>query len=390
MPSLDSGGGEKSLINLLSTLDFKQYEVEVRLFAKRGLFLNLVPEEVKVTEISGDYQHFSKGILSSILHFISRLKLALAIHRIIFFIKNSLIKNKAIAEQQTWKNKAVAISKEVNEYDAAIAFIEKSSIYYLIDKVNAKQKIGWIHTNYSSSGLNADFDRVYFSKLDYLVTVSPECQQSLNANFPEIQSKLKVVHNIVSAKTVQQLASESIQDAQFQPNDFTIVTVARLSQEKGVDIAVEACKILVQTNKDIKWYVIGDGSERAKLQQLISEYQLQNHFFLFGLRANPYPYVKQATMYVQPSRYEGKSIAIDEAKILAKPIVVTNFTTAKDQINHSENGIISGNDASQLANDILMVLNDKNLQNNLSLHLTQEIHDNSIEEITQFYSMLNA
>lgn len=390
MPSLDSGGGEKSLINLLTTLDFNQFEVEVRLFAKRGLFLNLVPNEVKITEISGDYQYFSKGILSSILYFVSRLKLALAIHRIIFFIKNSLIKNKAIAEQQTWKNKAIAIPKLKEEYDTAIAFIEKSSIYYLIDKVNAKQKIGWIHTNYASSGLNADFDRNYFSQLDFLVTVSPECQQSLNVNFPEIQSKIKVVHNIVSSKTVQQLAAEKIQDAQFQSNDSTLVTVARLSQEKGVDIAVEACKILVQTNKDIKWYVIGDGSERAKLQQLISDYQLQNHFFLLGLRANPYPYVKQATMYVQPSRYEGKSIAIDEAKILAKPIIVTNFTTAKDQINHLENGFISGNDAMQLANDILMILNDKNLQNNLSLHLTQEIHDNSIEEITQFYSMLNA
>ena len=223
-----------------------------------------------------------------------------------------------------------------------------------------------------------------------MVTVSPECQQSLNANFPEIQSKIKVVHNIVSAKTVQQLASEKVEDTSFQPNDFTVVTVARLSQEKGIDIAAEAFKILVQKHSNIKWYVIGEGNERAKLQQLVNDYQLQNHFFLLGLRANPYPYVKQATVYVQPSRYEGKSIAIDEAKILAKPIVVTNFTTAKDQINHSVNGIISGNDASQLANDILMVLNDKNLQNNLSLHLTQEIHDNSVEEITQFYSMLNA
>jgi glycosyltransferase involved in cell wall biosynthesis len=212
----------------------------------------------------------------------------------------------------------------------------------------------------------------------------------LNANFPEIQSKIKVVHNIVSAKTVQQLAVENINDTQFQSNDFTIVTVARLSQEKGIDIAIEACKILVQNNSNIKWYVIGEGNERGQLEQFIQQNQLQNHFFLLGLRSNPYSYVKQATVYVQPSRYEGKSIAIDEAKILAKPIVVTNFTTAKDQIHHAINGIISGNDATQLAKDILLVLNNKNLQTNLSLHLTNEINDNSIAEITQFYSMLNA
>lgn len=390
MPSLDSGGGEKSLINLLTTLDYSLYEVEVRLFARRGLFLDLVPKEVKISEISGDYQHFSKGIVSSILYFITQFKLVLAFHRFVFLIKNSLIKNKAVAEQQTWKNKALTIAKDQDQFDVAIAFIEKSSIYYLVDKISAQKKIGWIHTNYSSSGLNANFDRIYFSQLDYLVTVSPECQQSLNVNFPEIQSKIKVIHNIVSSKTVQQLAAEKVEDTAFQPNDFTIVTVARLSQEKGIDIAAEACKILVQLHPNLKWYVIGEGNERTQLEVFIKENQLEKNFILLGLRANPYPYVKHATMYVQPSRYEGKSIAIDEAKILSKPIVVTGFTTAKDQIDHSKNGIISGNDATQLANDILLVLNDKELQNNLSLHLRQEIHDNSIAEITQFYSMLNA
>ncbi len=389
MPSLDSGGGEKSLVNLLSTLDYQHYEVELRLFARRGLFLDLVPKEVKITEISGDYLFFSKGFLPSILYFLLRLKLALVFHRFAFLIKNSWIKNKAVAEQQTWKNKATAIPQDQNHYDAAVAFIEKSSIYYLVDKIKAKQKIGWIHTNYSSSGLYADFDRNFFSQLDYLVTVSPECRQSLWDCFPEIHSKIKVIHNIVSPKTVQELALQKIEDSVFQTGKKTIVTVARLSREKGIDIAAEACKIVVQQHPDLKWYVIGDGNERNSLHDFIRQNQLESNLVLLGLRANPYPYVKQATLYVQPSRYEGKSIAIDEAKILAKPIIVTDFTTAKDQIQHQVNGIISGNNAQQLASDILLVLNDTNLQNKLSLHLTQEWNDTSAVEINQFYSLLN-
>jgi glycosyltransferase involved in cell wall biosynthesis len=259
----------------------------------------------------------------------------------------------------------------------------------LVDKVKAKKKIGWIHTNYSSSGLDPKFDENYFSKLNYLVTVSPECKQSLMDNFPKLEPKIKVIHNIVSAKTVQELANETLEDFSFSPNENSIVTVARLSHEKGIDIALNACKEIVQTNPNVKWYVIGEGNERSQLEQFIEQNQLENNFILLGLRANPYPYMKQATIYVQPSRYEGKSIAIDEAKILTKPIVVTGFETAKDQINHLQNGIISGTNAQELAADILKVLNDENLQNNLSLHLTNEVHDNSNEEITKFYKLLN-
>jgi glycosyltransferase involved in cell wall biosynthesis len=389
IPSLDSGGGEKSLINLLNTLDYTKYEVELMLFKKRGLFLNLLPNQVVVNEISGEYIHFSKNSLASVVYFLGRFKFKSAFNRIVFTLKNQFIKNNAIAEQSSWKNKQNSIPNSNQIYDVAVAFLEKSSIYYLIDKVNAKKKIGWIHTNYSSSGLDSKFDANYFSQLNYLVTVSPECKQSLIDNFPKLATKIKVIHNIVSAKTVQELADEILNDSSYKSDENTIITVARLSQEKGIDIAINACKELVKTNPNVSWYVIGEGNQRSNLEQLIIDFNLQNNFFLLGVKANPYPYIKQATIYVQPSRYEGKSIAIDEAKILGKPIVVTNFTTAKDQINHSINGIISNANPIHLAQDIHSVLNDKNLQNKLSLSLKNEVHDNSNEEIAKFYSLIN-
>jgi glycosyltransferase involved in cell wall biosynthesis len=220
------------------------------------------------------------------------------------------------------------------------------------------------------------------------VTVSPECKQSLIDNFPQIEKKIKVIHNIVSAKTVKELANKTSDDV-FKPNENTIITVARLSQEKGIDIALHACKELIKTIPNVKWYVIGEGNQRSNLEKLIIDFNLQDHFFLLGVRTNPYSYIKKATIYVQPSLYEGKSIAIDEAKILGKPIIVTNFTTAKDQINHTINGIISDTNPINLANDIGSLLNDENLQNKLSLSLANEVYDNSNEEITKFYTLLN-
>lgn len=389
IPSLDSGGGEKSLINLLNSIDYNLFDVDVMLFKRKGLFLNLVPSQVAVHEISGNYINFTKPLFPSVIAFLKQFNFCLIAHRKWFFFKHLFIKNKAIAEQKTWKNSAKSIPVFEKEFDVAIAYLEKSSIYYVVDKIKAKTKIGWIHTNYSSSGLNPKFDVSYFSKLNYLVTVSPECQQSLKDNFPKLENNIRVIHNIVSSETVLKLADEPLNDPLFIPNNFTIVTVARLSQEKGIDLAIEACKNSVVSNKQLKWYVIGDGNERAKLEQLIEEHQLQNNFFLLGLRTNPYPYLKKATIYVQPSRYEGKSIAIDEAKILAKPIIVTNFTTAKDQIEHNVTGIISNSIPTILADDILNLLNNTMLQTDLATNLKSNSFDNAFEEINKLYELIN-
>lgn len=150
IPSLDSGGGEKSLINLLNTIDYNLYEVDLVLFKKKGLFLTLVPENVSITEISGNYIHFSKGLLTSCWYFLMNFNLKLVFFRILFTLKNSWIKNRAVAEQNSWNAMAHSIPVLPKMYDVAVAFLEKSSIYYVVDKVNAAKKIGWIHTNYSS------------------------------------------------------------------------------------------------------------------------------------------------------------------------------------------------------------------------------------------------
>ena len=87
------------------------------------------------------------------------------------------------------------------------------------------------------------------------------------------------------------------------------------------DIAIKAAAILVKKGYTIKWYVLGEGEERNTLEQSIKEHNLIANFILLGIKENPYPYINNATIYVQPSRFEGKSLAIDEAKILHKPIL---------------------------------------------------------------------
>ncbi len=373
IPSLHAGGGEKSLINLLNQIDYDLYNVDLFLFNKSGLFINSLPKPVKILELQDTYKIFTQDLDISIKTFISNFKFNLVYYRIMFTIKNRFIKDKSKAEQYTWKYISKSIAALEKEYDVSIGYLEKSSIYFIVDKVKSKKKIGWIHTNYENSGMDENFDRPYFKKLNNLVTVSKECANSLKVKFPEIKQKISIIYNIVSPKLINELSNRDINnDFIIEDGYINIITVARLSYEKGIDLAINACKLLKSEGYKVRWYVLGDGSEKSKLEELILSNNLEDNFRLLGIKENPYPYIKKADIYVQPSRYEGKSIAIDEAKILHKPVVVTNYETAKDQIKHNENGVIVEMNDESLYQGIVSVINDVNLQNKLIYNLSNE------------------
>lgn len=192
MPSLSTGGGEKSLINLLSQIDYSLYDVDLFLFSKTGTFMNSIPREVNILDLPSDYKIFASSLKNSIMGFLKNGQIKLVYSRLMFTIKNRLIKNAAISEQYTWEYQSKSFEVLRKEYDVAIGYLEKSSIYFVVDKVNAKKKAGWIHTNYSNSGMDRQFDNPYFEQLDNLITVSEECAKSLQENFPQLKIKLRL------------------------------------------------------------------------------------------------------------------------------------------------------------------------------------------------------
>lgn len=387
IPSLIAGGGQKSLVNLLYQLDYDKYNVDLFLFSKTGVFIHSLPDEVNILNCSSNYRKFTSGLKNSLEQFIKCGQLSLAYSRLMFMVMNRLIKSSAISEQYTWKFQSKSLDVLDKEYDAAIGFLEKSPIYFIVDKVKAKRKIGWIHTNYSQSGMDHRFDNPYFKQLDHIVTVSEKCGRSLEDTFHHLRNKIKVIYNIVSPRTIYHLSTQEILES-YDGGYTNIVTVARLSSEKGIDMAIGACKHLLTRGYKVRWYVVGDGQEKANLQKMIEAAGLRNNFILLGIKDNPYPYIEKADIYVQPSRYEGKSIAIDEAKILHKPIVVTNYETAKDQIQHGVNGIVAAMNEEGISSGIEAIISDKSLRDTLvsSLHAEKL---GTEEEIHKLYEIFN-
>jgi glycosyltransferase involved in cell wall biosynthesis len=387
IPSLSAGGGEKSLVNLLSQINFNHYNVELFLLNHQGLFMEFLPKQVKVIPLPETYKLFTLPFWRAIQRLIFKGDLRLAFNRIKFTIKNRTIKNVSKSEQYTWKYIANSLGKLEKKYDVAIGFLEKTSTYFCVDKVEAKQKIGWVHIDYEKLGMDPNFDLVYFNQLNKIVTVSEECANIFINRFPSQKDKVEVIYNVVSPTMINNMSNQVLEHLDNKQDETTILTIGRLHYQKGLEMAIESCSKLIKKGFTIKWYVIGEGEEREKLSKLIADFGLEDTFILLGLRSNPYPFLKHADIYVQPSRFEGKSIALDEAKILNKPIVVTNFSTAKDQITNGIDGLIVDMNTDAIADGIEKLITDKQLRESLKDHLSR-LKLGTEEEVDKFYKIL--
>lgn len=385
MNNLNCGGAEKALVSLLQQLDYSQYEVDLYLFRREGIFLKQLPAEVNLLPAPANYRYFDMSLKAAVIANIKAGRPKVAFFRILAGLVYKTERIKSRKEQKAWKYLSKVIDRLPKQYDVAIGYLEKTPNYFCIDKVDAKVKIGFIHNDYNKLAMDRKIDAPYFKKFDHVFTISEQCEAILKDNFPDIAPKFSVMFNIISQKALRAMSSEPVD---FPKKGITLVSVGRLNSQKGFDIAVESCKILTAKGLDIYWYVLGEGEERAALGRQIKDAGLEQRFLLIGIKENPYPYVARADVYVQPSRFEGKSIAIDEAKILAKPIVVTNFPSVVDQITHLKNGYITEMNAEAIAAGIAEVVGNEALRTTFISTLTGA-DQNTDSEIDKFYAALN-
>ncbi len=381
LPSLAGGGAEKSLITLLSLIDYSRYDVDLFLFRREGLFLPNVPEEVNIIDGGDGYSLFDGEASAYIKKCLKSLRFSDALNRIVY--------SRAVAKgdrKTVWNCLKKALPKIKKHYDAAIGYLEGNADYYCVECVDANIKIGYIHSDYRKLSLSESFDETFFTKLDYLVGVSEKCADILKEVFPALQKKIITIENITSPQVIGKLAEENVPEY----TDITkkiILTVGRISPPKGYDTAVDAAKILKGNGVAFKWFAIGKGELKTAIEEKINRYGLQEDFILLGEKNNPYPYIKNCDIYVQPSNFEGKSIAIDEAKAFSKPIVATKFSTVFDQLSDGETALLAEIDAADVANKITQLINDDSLCKNLSDTLART-HKGNEEELEKFYALL--
>lgn len=268
-------------------------------------------------------------------------------------------------------------------YDTAIGFSEGWPNCYVSKYVKAKKKLAWIHPDYKSSGLDPGLDFDILSRFDNIVLVSDACKKSFDKVFESFKEKSVVIENIVCKDLIKKLSERDVSDFDLDSDFTNIITAARLrNSDKGIDRAITAMYRLKLDGYKVRWYILGDGEDRAGLLDMIKRYDVADRVFLMGAKQNPYPYIKKADLYVQPSRYEGKPIAVTEAQILGVPVIVTSYSSASEQIKSGLDGIIIENSDDALYHALKEVLACPNTIKTLKQNLKhKQFADNSAKKL---------
>lgn len=336
--SLVTGGLEKCLINLCDNFDYEKYEVDLYLFNEGRDLLGKLNKNVCLLPDSPYYADvYNRSFGASVKALLRKKKIGLVFYRIGRFLRIRFGSRKFL--KADWKNMKKTMLKLDKHYDVAIGFEEGSACYYVADCVNADVKLGWIHTDIKKIKNNKKLDETAFEKLDAVITVSQNSLRNLKEVYPGFAEKFKciILPSLLNYEEVNLLAKE--------PNTMTgdelkILSVGRLVELKGFHLCVEPCRRLLEEGYKIKWYVAGEGDYRKAMEAEIEKNGIKDSFVLLGNCANPYTYMNGADICVQPSSYEGYSVAVFEEKYFKKPVVVTNIPSNLEMITDKKNGVV--------------------------------------------------
>ena len=375
--TMAAAGSEKSFLSFAShAIDYKKYDVDLLLAKKQGDFLDKIPKEIRVLEMGKMGEIFlldkknALGMIAKNFFVKNPFRIFLLLPYIYrrLFSKNK--EQKTFAAHRIWLEMMKTMPSVEKEYDVALAYWGDRTMFYMVDKVKAKKKLAWLHFDYGKPPREDALYEMYFRACDKVITVSPEIENSLKQALPSVAGQVMTVENVIDSNEILCSAEEK---ADFE-DDFPgvrILSVGRICEQKGYDLAVPAIARLVSEGYPIKWYIIGKGSEEkeAVLAEKILVCGVENAVSVLGIRKNPYPYIRSADIYMQPSRHEGKPIAVEEAKVLCKPILVTDYTSAKEQLDDGKLGMIEEISENGIYRGLKKMLDDPNIGKEFSLRL---------------------
>lgn len=390
MHYMELGGAESALLGLLQAHDPERADIDLFLYDHRGELMEYIPtEKINLLPQIPVYAMMERPLKD----LIKQGYWGIALGRLCSKILVKLERGKNV-EQLDDISVYYYIAKCVSpflpkinplvEYDLGISFLQPHQ--FVLDKVRAKKKLAWVHTDYSKVYVSQKEEHVWGS-YDYIGAISEEVGAGFVRRFPSLKDKIFPIENILSSAFIRQRAqSETIE---FPQDSLNLLTIGRYSYPKKLDEVPAITRKLLTAVPNLRWYIIGYGAaqEEVKIMAAIEQEGMQEHVFLLGKQSNPYPYIQACDIYVQPSRYEGKSITVREAQILQKPVIVTNYPTAKSQIQDGLDGVIVPLEVSACAAAMIEFLQNNEKQEQLSRYLSEHDYGNE-KEIEKLYTIV--
>lgn len=392
MHYLEIGGAERSLLGLLNVLDTSIYDVDLFLYQHVGEFMPLIPSNVRLLKAVRKYaaietpmrQVLRQGYVDMLL---ARLWAKWRCRN--YIKKGTLVDDASIFQYVANATTPLLPSlHRYGEYDLAISFLTPHNI--VLEKVLAKKKIAWIHTDYSAIKINAVQELKIWGRYDFIASISENVTDAFLYQFPSLQKKIIQIENILSSVFVREQANllDVSNEMKVEEGVMKLCSVGRYSYPKNFDNIPFICKKILELGVQVKWFLVGYGGDEALIRKQVQAYQMEQHVILLGKKTNPYPYIKACDIYVQPSRYEGKAVTVREAQILCKPVVITDFPTAKSQLFNGKDGLIVPLENESIANYLVSFIKDKNKQNDFICYMQSHDYGNETE-VEKLYSLIN-
>lgn len=384
------GGPQKSLLALLDKINFDYFSIDLLVLNPGGdleKYFNKNVNILKTPDIITAATVPSRNPLKNLKILLKNKRYYLMFDIIISMIKHLIFKTIMNQERQKlWLKHSSNFPKLNDTYDLAFGILGLST-YFVNDLVESEKKYHWIRSDTRILKRNESIDKFYYQQMDGFLAVSKETAKIFEDIYPFSRNKMNVFYNYIPVSFYDKLSYDNHLMGS-QNNEIKILTITRLDPLKGLDLAIESCKFLLEKGYNIKWFILGDGSYRTEIEKEIKLHNLENNFILLGFQMNTLAFIKDADIVVHPSLTEGKSNSVDEAKFIGKPIVVTNYATVKEQIEDNVTGLIADMDSISIANNIEKIILNPNLEKKLTKNCLS-FKEKSVEVNLFFNKLIN-
>lgn len=347
------GGVQKSLYNLLWSIDTtKEYDVTLLLFHKAGAYLDDLPKTVKVIECRGPFRFLGRDQCD--------------FHGFTGLVRGGFAALCKVFGRPFAVRLMLLLQPRVKEsFDCAISFLHNGRVKafyggvpdFVLHRVRAEKKVVFLHGDYRASGVNHPTNNRTMAQFDTVAACSDGCRGIFVQALPHMAERAVTVRNCHRYDKIRAMAEE--EPIAYDTARIHVVTVARLTHEKGIERGLAAVANALARGVPLTWHIVGDGAKRAEWTSLADTWGIADHVIFYGEQANPYRYVKNADLFLLPSYHEAAPMVIDEARALGVPILTTATTSAHEMVTARSCGVVCENTEEALTEALYRLTADR-------------------------------